>query len=70
MQNRQPERFAAIQDMPEFQNLIAETPLTEADKHSHEANRKREMYAEDLSESHINRSWQSKQMAKSSRALF
>ena len=44
-----PERFAAIQDMPEFQKLIAETPLTEADKHSHEANRKREMYAEDLS---------------------
>ena len=48
----QPERFAAIQDMPEFQKLIAETPLTEADKHSHEASRKREMYAEDLSDAH------------------
>lgn len=44
-----PERFAAIQDMPEFQKLIAETPLTVADKRSNEANRKREMYAEDLS---------------------
>ena len=49
---QQPERFVAIQDMPEFQNLIAETPLTEADKHSLEANRKREMYAEDLSNAH------------------
>ena len=48
----QPERFAAIQDMPEFQKLIAETPLTEADKHSFEANRKRKMYAEDLSDAH------------------
>ena len=46
---REPERFAAIQDMPEFQKLISETPLTEADKHLHEADRKREMYAEDLS---------------------
>lgn len=46
---QQPERFTAIQDMPEFQKLIAETPMTEADRHSHEANRKREMYAEDLS---------------------
>ena len=44
-----PERFAAIQDMPEFQKLMAETPLTEADKRSNQANRKREMYAEDLS---------------------
>lgn len=49
---QQPERFAAIQDMPEFQKLIAETPLTEADRHSHESNQKREMYAEDLSEAH------------------
>ena len=46
---QQPERFAAIQDMPEFQKLIAETPLTEADKHSNEANWKRQMYADDLS---------------------
>ena len=45
---QKPERFAAIQDMPEFQKLIAETPLTEADRRSNEANRKREMYAEDL----------------------
>ena len=43
-----PERFAAIQDMPEFQRLMAETPLTEADKRSNEANRKRQMYEEDL----------------------
>ena len=48
----QPERFAAIQDMPEFQKLIAETPMTEADRHSLEANRKREMYAEELSDAH------------------
>ena len=45
---QKPERFAAIQDMPEFQKLMAETPLTEADKRLHEANRKREMYAEDF----------------------
>ena len=48
---QQPERFAAIQDMPEFQKLIAEaplTPLTEADKRSNEANRKRVMYWEDF----------------------
>lgn len=44
---QKPERFAAIQDMPEFQKLIAETPLTEAEKRSNEANRKREMYEED-----------------------
>ena len=43
-----PESFAAIWDMPEFQKLMAETPLTEADKRLHEANRKREMYAEDF----------------------
>ena len=49
---QQPERFAAIQDSPEFQKLIAETPLTEADRHSLEANRKREMYAEALSDAH------------------
>ena len=48
---QQPERFAAIQDMPEFQKLIAETPLTpltKADKHSMEADRKRDMYWEDF----------------------
>lgn len=49
---QQPERFAAIQDMPEFRKLIAETPLTEANRHSLEANRKREMYAEELSDAH------------------
>ena len=49
---QKPERFAAIQDMPEFQKLIVEMPLTEADKRLHEANRKREMYAEDLSDAH------------------
>ena len=43
-----PESFAAIWDMPEFQKLMAETPLTEADKRLHEADRKREMYAEDF----------------------
>ena len=47
-----PERFAAIQDMPEFQKLMAETPLTEADKRSNEANRKREMSADDLSDAY------------------
>ena len=48
---QQPARFAAIQDMPEFQKLIAETPLTpltESQRHSREADRKREMYAEDF----------------------
>ena len=48
---QQPERFAAIQDMPEFQKLIAETPLTpltEAERHSREANRKRRLYAKDF----------------------
>ena len=49
---QKPERFAAIQDMPEFQKLIAETPLTEGDRRSNEANQKREMYAEDLSAAH------------------
>ena len=47
-----PERFAAIQDMPEFQKLLADTPQTEADKQEDEANRKREMYAEALSAAH------------------
>ena len=46
---QKPERFAAIQDIPEFQKLMAETSLTEAEKRSDAANRKREMYAEDLS---------------------
>ena len=48
---QKPERFAAIQDMPEFQKLIAETPLTpltEAERHSREANRKRRLYAKDF----------------------
>ena len=49
---QKPERFAAIQDIPEFQKLIAETPLTETDKRLNETNRKREMYAEDLSDAH------------------
>ena len=44
---QQPEGFVAIQDMPEFQKLIAETPLNEAEKRSNEANRKRKMYEED-----------------------
>ena len=46
-----PERFAAIQDMPEFQKLLADTPQTEADKRLAESNRKRNMYAEALSAS-------------------
>ena len=45
---QQPEHFAAIQGMPEFQKLIAKIPLTEADKRQIEAERKREMYAENL----------------------
>lgn len=44
--------FAAIQDMPEFQKLMAESALTEADKYSNEANRKREMSADDLSDAY------------------
>ena len=47
-----PERFAAIQDMPEFQKLLADIPQTEADKRLDEANRKRELYAKDLSAAH------------------
>ena len=49
---QKPERFAAIQDMLEFQELIADTPPSEADKRLNEASRKREMYAEDLSAAH------------------
>ena len=45
----EPERFAAIQDMPEFQKLLADTPQTEAEKRVVEEDRKREMYAETLS---------------------
>lgn len=45
---RDPESFAAIQDMPEFQKIMAETPLTEADKRSMEADRKRDMYWKDF----------------------
>ena len=45
---QKPELFAAIQDMPEFLKLLADTPLTKADKRVEEMNRKREMYAEDL----------------------
>ena len=45
---QRPESFAAIQDMPEFQKIMAETPLTEADKHSMEADRKRHMYLKDF----------------------
>ena len=44
---RDPNNFAAIQDMPEFVKLLAETPQSEADKHAEETNRKRELYAED-----------------------
>ena len=47
-----PERFAAIQDTPEFQKLLADIPQTEADKRLDEANRKRELYAKDLSAAH------------------
>ena len=46
---QQPERFAAIQDMPEFQNLLANAPQTEAEKRDAEETRKRSMYAEELS---------------------
>ena len=45
---QQPESFAAIQDMPEFQKIMAETPLTEIDKRSMEADRKRDMYWKDF----------------------
>ena len=43
-----PEFLAAIRDMPEFQKLIAETPLTEADKRLREMNRKNRMYRKDF----------------------
>ena len=43
-----PEFLAAIRDMPEFQKLMAETPLTEADKRLREMNRKSRMYAKDF----------------------
>ena len=46
---QKPERFAAIQDMPEFQKLLADTPQTEAEKRDAEEIRKREMYADELS---------------------
>ena len=49
---RQPERFAAIQDMPEFRKIMDETPLTEVDKRSMEADRKRDMYWKDFAASH------------------
>ena len=49
---RQPESFAAIQDMPEFQKIMAETPLTEVDKRSMEADRKRDMYWKDFAAAH------------------
>ena len=45
---QRPESFAAIQDMPEFQKIMANTPLTEADKRSMEADRKRDMYWKDF----------------------
>ena len=47
-----PESFAAIQDMPEFQKIMADTPLTEADKRSMEADRKRDMYWKNFVASH------------------
>lgn len=49
---QKPERFAAIQDMPEFQKLLADSPQTEADKRDAEETRKREMYGEELSAAH------------------
>ena len=42
------EFLAAIRDMPEFQKLMAETPLTEADKRLREMNRKSRMYSKDF----------------------
>ena len=45
-------RFAVIQDIPEFQKLLAETPQSEAERRSNELRRKREMYAEDLRAAH------------------
>ena len=47
-----PERFAAIQDIPKFQKLLAktsQTPQTEAEKRKEEWNRKSKMYAAELS---------------------
>ena len=43
-----PDFLVAIRDMPEFQKLIAETPLTEADKRLREMNGKSRMYRKDF----------------------
>ena len=44
-----PSLFAAIQGMPEFQKLLADTPQTETDKRLAEEKRKRKMHAEAFS---------------------
>ena len=44
--------FATIQNMPEFQKLLTDSPQTEMDKRIDEANRKQLMYAKDLNDAH------------------
>lgn len=44
-----PEDFAILQDMPEFQKLLADAKQTVGEKGAIEANRKRAMYAEEFS---------------------
>ena len=44
-----PEGFAILQDMPEFQKLLADAKQTVGEKGAIEANRKRAMYAEEFS---------------------
>ena len=49
---QKPERFAAIQEMPEFQKLLADAKQTEGEKLADEANRKQELYADEFAAAH------------------
>ena len=46
---KSPSLFAAIQDMPQFQKLLTDTPPTEADERLAEESRKQKMHAEAFS---------------------
>ncbi len=46
---KSPSQFAAIQDMPQFQKLLTDTPPTEADERLAEESRKQKMHAEAFS---------------------
>ena len=49
---QKPELFAAIQDMPEFQKLLADAKQTEGEKSANEADRKQELYADAFAAAH------------------